>query len=201
VLTKPNLLTEATTQQVVKELVLGSRNTPRLSYCLAKSCGADDHRSAASDLIALENAFFNRPAWCEVLSFSRYGIELLKARPSSLLMSISEQENTHVKAEVAKQPEQCRRASKSMGPSRIHSSTQRMYLRGLGTRFQAVRQCALNHYYYSESVFAKKSNLKLVIAITKMKWSFAKTFWKAGHKRQVWPEWSDRVCCDGIYAF
>ncbi|OAL05155.1 hypothetical protein IQ06DRAFT_302251 [Phaeosphaeriaceae sp. SRC1lsM3a] len=191
VLTKPDLVTEAATQQVVKELVLGRRNTLRLGYCIVKNRGADDHGLAISDRIALEKAFFNKSSWREILSSGRCDTESLKVRLSSLLMSISKQEFPYVKAEVAKQLEQRRRELESMGPSRTDSSTQRICLGRLGARFQAVTQCALNGFYDSEPVFAEKPNLKLVTAITKMNESFANTFWKAGHKRYVSPEWSD----------
>lgn len=190
VLTKPDLVTEAATQQVVKELVLGRRNTLRLGYCVVKNRGADDHGLAISDRIALEKAFFNKSSWREISSSGRCGTESLKVRLSSLLMSIFKQEFPYVKAELAKQLEQRRRELESMGPPRTDSSTQRIYLGRLGARFQAVTQCALNGYYDSEPVFAEKPNLKLVTAITKMNERFANTFWKAGHKRYVSPEWS-----------
>jgi hypothetical protein len=127
----------------------------------------------------------------EIASSGRCGIGSLKTRLSDLLMNITKNEFPHVEADVAKQLEQRRRELESMGPSRADQSTQRMYLGRLGSKFQAVTQCALNGYYDSEALFLEIPSLKLITAVTKRNEQFANTFWERGHKRHTSPDWDD----------
>jgi hypothetical protein len=189
VLTKPDLVTEVASQKAIMDLVLGKGKQLRLGYCVVKNRGADDAQSSAVKRLAQEKAFFGKPEWHEIAGSGRCGIESLKTRLSDLLMNITQKEFPHVKADVAKQLKQRRRELESMGPSRAEQSAQRMYLGRLGSKFQAVTQCALNGYYDSEALFPEIPGLKLITAVTKMNERFANTFWKSGHKRHTSSNW------------
>ncbi|KAF1944725.1 hypothetical protein EJ02DRAFT_76926 [Clathrospora elynae] len=188
VLTKAGLATELATQNAIKDLVLGKRNVLRLGYYVVRSSSADDQQSTISDRSAQERAFFGKPAWHEAAASGRCSIGSLKTRLRDLFMSISKKEFPHVKADVANQLGQCRSRLSSMGPSRTEQSYQRMYLGRLGSKFQAVTQCALNGYYDSEATFREVPSLKLITAVTKMNERVANNFWKKGHKRHISPD-------------
>jgi hypothetical protein len=191
VLTKPDLVTEVVSQKAIKDLVLGKGKPLRLGYCVVKNRSADDALSTVSERLTQEKAFFGKPAWCEIVGSGRCGIGSLKIRLSDLLMNITKKEFPHVKADVAKQLEQRRSELESMGPSRTEQIAQRMYLGRIGSKFQAVTQCALNGFYDSEALFTETPSLKLITAVTKMNERFANTFWKKGHKRHTSPDWDD----------
>ncbi|KAI0616258.1 interferon-induced GTP-binding protein Mx1 [Pyrenophora tritici-repentis] len=191
VLTKPDLVTEVATQKAIKDLVLGKGKQLRLGYCVVKNRSADDAQSTVLERLAQEVAFFGKPAWREIAASGRCGVGSLKIRLRDLLMNITKREFPHVKAEAAKQLEQRRKELEDMGPSRTDQSAQMMYLGRLGSKFQAVTQCALNGYYDSESLFAETSGLKLITAATKTNERFANTFWRRGHKRHTSPHWDD----------
>jgi hypothetical protein len=180
VLTKPDLVTEVATQKAIKDLVLGKGKQLRLGYCVVKNRSADDARSTVFERLAQEVAFFGKPTWREIAASGRCGVGSLKIRLSDLLMNITKREFPHVKAEAAKQLEQRRKELEGMGPSRTDQSAQMMYLGRLGSKFQAITQCALSGYYDSESLFAETPGLKLITAVTKANERFANTFWRRG---------------------
>ncbi|KAF2022792.1 hypothetical protein EK21DRAFT_82396, partial [Setomelanomma holmii] len=66
VLTKPDLVAEVTSQEAIKDLVLGKGKQFRLGCFVVKSHSADDAQSTMSERLAQENAFFSKPAWREV---------------------------------------------------------------------------------------------------------------------------------------
>ncbi|KAF2495757.1 hypothetical protein BU16DRAFT_608235 [Lophium mytilinum] len=191
VLTKPDLVTENAMQDAVMELVLGRRNPLKLGYGIVKNRSADDQHSTKAERLAKEETFFREPRWQRIESSGRCGIGSLKTRLQDLLMSISKKEFPHVKADVGKQLRQRREELEKMGPSRTEQSSQRMYLGRLGSRFQAITQCALNGYYSSESVFTELPGLKLITNITKSNERFANDFWRKGHKRHFSVKWDD----------
>jgi GTPase SAR1 family protein len=191
VLTKPDLVTEKSTQDAIKDLVLGRRNQLRLGYCIVKNRGADDQHSTMLERLAQEKLFFKDVKWQQLETSGRCGVGSLKTRLRDLLMSISKKEFPHVKADAGKRLDQCRKELESIGPSRTEQSSQRMYLGRLGSRFQAVTQCALNGYYDSENIFTEVPSLKLITNITKGNERFANDFWKRGHKRHLSAKWDD----------
>lgn len=191
VLTKPDLVTEVATQKAIKDLVLGKGKQLRLGYCIVKNRSADDAQSTVSERLAQEAAFFGKPAWREIAASGRCGVGSLKICLRDLLLNITKRGFPHVKAQAAKQLEQRRKELEDMGPSRTDQSAQMMYLGRLGSKFQAVTQCALNGYYDSEPLFAETPGLKLITAATKTNERFANTFWRRGHKRHTSPHWDD----------
>jgi hypothetical protein len=58
VLTKPDLVNENATREIITDLVLGKRNQLRLGYCIVKNRSADDQASTAAERRALEKLFF-----------------------------------------------------------------------------------------------------------------------------------------------
>ncbi|KAF2191280.1 hypothetical protein K469DRAFT_696978 [Zopfia rhizophila CBS 207.26] len=66
-----------------------------------------------------------------------------------------------------------------------------LVLKKMGSKFQAITQCALNGYYNSKIVFTEVPSLKLITKIMKMNEKFANDFWKKGHKRHFSPNWDD----------
>ena len=191
VLTKPDLVTENATRDVIKELVLGKRNPLRLGYCVVKNRSADDQGSTMSARLAQEKEFFAKPEWKSLIGSGRCGIESLKTRLSDLLMTISKREFPNVKSDVAKRLDTCRGELDNVGPSRTEQTSQRIYLGRLAAKYQSITQCALNGHYDSEPVFNREPGLKLITAITKMNEGFANEFWRWGHKRHISPKWND----------
>ncbi|KAF2133256.1 interferon-induced GTP-binding protein Mx2 [Dothidotthia symphoricarpi CBS 119687] len=191
VLTKPDLATENATQDAIKGLVLGRQNKLRLGYCVVKNRSADDQSSTLQDRLAQEKAFFSSSTWKPVVASGRCGIASLKIRLSDLLMTISKREFPNVKSDVKRQLDRCRTELEIIGPSRMDQNSQRLYLGKLGSKFQAVTQCALNGYYDSEHVFLEDNKLKLITAITEMNEMFANEFWEKGHKRETSPSNDD----------
>lgn len=191
VLTKPDLVTEAASQAVIKDLVLGKKNKLRLGYCVVKNRSADDQHSTGAERLIQEQAFFSNTAWKQVSASGRCGVESLKTCLSDLLMNISKKEFPHVKADVLHQLDDCRGQLESIGSSRTGQTSQRLYLGKLASKFQAVTQCALNGHYDNELIFEQAPGLKLITAITKSNERFANEFWKNGHKRCLSPNSND----------
>jgi hypothetical protein len=185
VLTKPDLVTENATRDVVKELIAGKRNKLRLGYSVVKNRSADDQDSGIGERLAQETAFFNKFVWKEIANSGRCGIGSLKIRLSDLLLTITKREFPNVKLDIVRRLEQCRSELVNIGPSRTDLSSQRVYLGKLGSRFQGITQSALNGYYYGERVFEEDATLRLITNITKMNEAFANDVWKKGHKRHM----------------
>ena len=85
VLTKPDLLAENSTKQVVVDLVLGKKQDLTLGYCLVKNRNADDKTSSLEDRNRSETAFFISEPWFKLTSTGRVGITALKKRLRELL--------------------------------------------------------------------------------------------------------------------
>ncbi|KAF2183507.1 interferon-induced GTP-binding protein Mx2 [Zopfia rhizophila CBS 207.26] len=129
-------------------------------------------------ILAQEKTFFNGSTWRQVAASRRCGIRSLKNRLSDLLMNISKKEFPHIKAD-------------SIRPSHTEQTSQRIFLRKMGSKFQAITQCALNRYYDSKIIFTEVPSLKLITKITKMNEKFANDFWKKGHKQHFSANWDD----------
>lgn len=189
VLTKPDLVTEAATRQVILDLVLGKRSALKLGYYVVKNRGADDDASTFHERALAEQAFFTAPAWLSISD--RCGTLALKRKVRELLMLISKQEFPHVKADVEQRLRQCKADLEIMGQSRANPSSQRMYLGKLASRFLAVTQAALSGHYAGDGIFKEFPDLKLITKIMKLNEVFSDIFWKRGHKRHLGAKWDD----------
>ncbi|KAI1144894.1 interferon-induced GTP-binding protein Mx2 [Nemania diffusa] len=189
VLTKPDLVTEKATHDVVMDLVLGNRNPLKLGYYVVKNRGADDSTSTISDRFAAERDFFMSPPWMAIAD--RCGIPALKESLRELLMKISKQEIPIVKLEIEKRLRECRLDLEAMGPSRSSQSSQRLFLGRIASRFQAVTQSALNGHYSNDPIFDTVPNMKLVTAIMDLNETLSDVFWRRGHKRRFGTEKTD----------
>ncbi|KAF2828425.1 hypothetical protein CC86DRAFT_454231 [Ophiobolus disseminans] len=191
VLTKPDLVTENVTRDVIKDLVLDRRNKLQLGYCLVKNRSADDQSSTLADRLAQEEAFFNGREWRQVSGSGRCGTSSLKIRLKNLLLTISKREFPNVRAGIAQRLDQSRNELRNLGPARKEHAAQRQFLGQLGSEFQEITQCALNGSYNDKKVFENDRDFKLIITITKMNERFANTVWKKGHKRHISPTWNN----------
>ena len=187
VLTKPDLVLEDATRDSIKELVNGKRNKLHLGYCIIKNRGADDKNSDPAARIESEKSFFSSPKWKSLSRTKRCGIDSLKTRLSDLLTEIAKEELPNVRSDVANQLYEFRQELTGLGPARTDQASQRMFLGGLSTKFQAITRDALNGSYDGDPVFTARPELKLITAVTKMNEAFSNDFWEKGHKRQPSP--------------
>ncbi|KAF2657436.1 interferon-induced GTP-binding protein Mx2 [Lophiostoma macrostomum CBS 122681] len=185
VLTKPDLVLEDASREVVKDLVLGRGKKLRLGYFIVKNRGADDQNSTLDDRIEEEKVFFSDPKWREIALAGKCGIGALKARLSELLMDLTKKELPNVKADVVRKLEESKRSLNNIGPSRVEQAAQRMYLGNLVSSFEHVTRCALGGSYDSHLAFEQNPSLKLITNIQKMNERFANDFWEKGHKRDL----------------
>jgi GTPase SAR1 family protein len=100
VLTKPDLVTEAASQKVIEDLLLGKEKQLQLGYYVVKNRSADDEETTVSDRLAQENAFFEQLTWREIAASGRCGIEPLKNRLSELITDIWRKRLPNVKSRV-----------------------------------------------------------------------------------------------------
>lgn len=189
VLTKPDLTLEKATQQTVVDLVLGKIHPLKLGYFVVKNRNADDESSTLAERLQDEKSFFASPQWSSITS--RCGVPALKARIRQLLMDISRREMPHVRAQIDNHLNRCRTDLELMGPSRIDSNAQRLFLGKLASRFQSLTQSALNGYYLGESLFKTNPRLKLITRLVKINEAFSDTFWKKGHLQHFKSTWND----------
>lgn len=102
VLTKPDLITENATQDVLIELLMGKRNQLQLGYFVVKNRNADNRSSTITERLDQEEAFFGRSACTQPKQTQRCGIPALRANLSHLLMGLTKQEFPHVKSDLTK---------------------------------------------------------------------------------------------------
>jgi len=138
VLTKPDLLQEQATKQVVIDLVEGKRNDLQLGYCVVKNRGADDEASSLGERHAGERVFFAVDPWRGLAQTGRVGVGALRKRLQELLMDVSRREFPTVKAEINRKLAECRRTLDRLGESRSDSNAQRVYLTRLTAEFQKI---------------------------------------------------------------
>lgn len=191
VLTKPDLITENATQDVLIELIMGKRNQLQLGYFVVKNRNADDRSSTITERLDQEEAFFGRSACTQPKQTQRCGIPALRANLSHLLMGFTKREFPHVKSDLTKSLREKTEQLRGLGPSRKEVSAQRMYLTKISSRFQSITQNALNGYYDSEQIFAKNASVRLITTIINLNGNFANNFWQRGHKRHIPPSSTD----------
>ncbi len=192
VLTKPDLVTERATQDVVLELVNGQRNVLKLGYCVLKNRSADDHTSSAADRLASERAFFQAPPWSTCNSGTALGTDALRTRLRGLIFDISQRELPHVRAEIASRHRICAEQLTALGPPRSDEATQRQHLVGISVRAQDITKSALNGYYAGDDgLFQRQPGLRLITKLTQLNETFADAFWKKGHVQHFRNSWSD----------
>lgn len=184
VLTKPDLATEAATQKVVVDLVLGKRSSFKLGYYIVKNRGADDASGdwTQAKRAAAEKAFFTRQPWAKVRE--RCGVAALKDRLRNLLMAISKLEIPHVKNDVEHRLRRSKAKLEAMGPPRSDESSQRQFLGRLANRFQTVTLAALNGYYAGEPLFKDDPELRLITWTMNLHKDFSRNFGQRAHMRQ-----------------
>ena len=181
VLTKPDLVDKGG-EDLVIDLVHGTKNKLNLGYCMVRNRGQQDKALSSADRHENERLFFSTLPW-SVLDKRRVGINALQDRLRELLVDITRREFPNVKHEIDRRLSNCEQKLKTLGPARETNEQQRTFLLDLATKFQEITSHALDAYYSRSSLFNNNSSLRLATRIVNLNEAFSDNVWLKGHTR------------------
>ncbi|KGQ02957.1 Interferon-induced GTP-binding protein Mx [Beauveria bassiana D1-5] len=150
VLTKPDLVSERSAQNVICNLINGQKRPLNLGYHLVRSRGGDDDGNAFSD--EERDSMFKGEPWCH-LPVDRLGVTALRQRLQHLLGELTERAFPKLRAETREMLSQARNDLEKLGQSRQTEREQQQYLASVASDFQDIVPLALNADYSSSEVF------------------------------------------------
>ncbi|KAL2174718.1 COG4 transport protein-domain-containing protein [Thermothelomyces heterothallicus CBS 202.75] len=171
ILTKPDLVHEASAKEAVCNIVRGKRKKLTLGYYLVRGRGADE---GDSDFARREDMFKEKP-W-NTLPPERMGIRALKARLAELLGQIARREFPKLRKDIGHMLQAAEREMTALGPSRRDEHEQRRFLSGIAGRFQELVRQTLEAQYAGESAFENSTELRLVTQIVNLADAFNQEF-------------------------
>ncbi|KAL2213154.1 hypothetical protein CC79DRAFT_1338803 [Sarocladium strictum] len=171
VLTKPDLVEEASAQATVCDLVQGKKRPLSLGYYLVQNHWADSLQPAP------EKTFSNSP-WNKLPS-DRVGVPGLKEQLQILLSEISRQEFPKLVADLNRKLKECNQELEGLGPTRQKPQEQRIYLSQIAGRFQETVRAALAADYNANPIF-EQEELRLITQVINITDLFTFDFqWRA----------------------
>lgn len=186
VLTKPDLVPENATKASIIDLVQGRRRDLHLGYCVVRNRGADDTSSSLEARNAKEKEYFSSAPW-NTLPIDRLGISALRVRIQTLLVDRTKAELPKLREEISSRLRESRERLKQLGQSRSSSEEQRIFLGETVSHFTMLKYCGVDAYYSRDSVFEKKSQLRLVTRIREMNEAFSRVMHERGHETDFQP--------------
>ncbi|RDW63442.1 hypothetical protein BP6252_10987 [Coleophoma cylindrospora] len=177
VLTKPDLVFEASAKAAVCDLVQGKKRPLKLGYFLVRNCGADSGSLEPSEL----DKFFQKEPWND-LPQDQVGIPALKEQLRSLLVKITEREFPKLLRDVSDQIRECKRELDSFGPPRQDEREQRTFLSHIAGTFQDRARTALAADYSADPVF-DQDELRLITHVMNITDVFSDDFQQGAHSR------------------
>ncbi|KAJ3568228.1 hypothetical protein NPX13_g6495 [Xylaria arbuscula] len=184
VLTKPDLATESTTQQIAIDHVMGKRSDLVLGYYIVKNRGPDHADKTLEEGQADERQFFANAPWSALKYTDRAGIDCLKRRVRELLIDIIKKEFPLVKLEVSKELNSLKSQRDAMGPSRNSPAhPKQKYLNKISETFQSLVRDALGASYARHNMFSDHT-LRLMTRIVQQNELYSDTMSRSGHTRR-----------------
>ncbi|KAK8077199.1 hypothetical protein PG996_003369 [Apiospora saccharicola] len=174
VLTKPDLVKEASEKQKVCDLVLGKKRPLTLGYYVVRNRGPDETLETWRADKTLEMA-----PWSH-LPTDRVGPGALRTRLRELSEQLTRREFPKIRKQVKTELDATRQQLDSLGQSRQSEREQRLYLSDVARKFQDAVKAALNGWYSDEAVF-EKSTMRLVTHIVNLSDDFHDSFTKYSH--------------------
>ena len=169
VITKPDLVREASEKQKVCNLVLGKKDPLTLGYYVVRNRGPDDTMEKWEADATLEEA-----PWSG-LPHDRVGPVALRARLRELSEQLTRREFPKIRKQVKAELDATRQQLDSLGQSRQSEREQRLYLSDVARKFQEAVKAALNGWYSDEAVF-EKSTMRLITHIVNLSDEFHDSF-------------------------
>lgn len=171
ILTKPDLVTEASAKEAVCNIIRGKRKKLTLGYYLVRGRGADQN----DEEFARREEIFKEKPW-NTLPPERVGIKALKARLAELLGHIARLEFPKLRKDVSDMLQAAEKEMVALGPSRKDEHEQRRFLSDIAGRFQKLVRQALEAQYAGESAFEDSTDLRLVTQIVNLADEFSEEF-------------------------
>ncbi|RDW57256.1 hypothetical protein BP5796_12706 [Coleophoma crateriformis] len=177
VLTKPDLVFEASAQAAVCDLVQGKKRPLKLGYFLVRNRGADSGSLESSEL----DKFFQKGPWND-LPQDQVGIPALKEQLRSLLVKITQREFPKLFRDVSDQIREFKRELNSFGPPRQDEREQRSFLSHIAGAFQDRARAALAADYSADPVF-DQDELRLITHVVNITDVFSDDLQQGAHSR------------------
>lgn len=171
ILTKPDLVTEPSSQAAVRNIIFGKKKQLRLGYYLVRSRGAD---MDDAEYLNREDEF-KKLAWSS-LPPERRGVQALKARLAELLGHMARREFPKLRKEVSEMLHSAMRERNDLGPSRKNEQEQRQFLSSVAREFQGLVRAGLEAEYAGNSAFESSVPLRLVTQVVNLADAFNNKF-------------------------
>ncbi|KAK4231780.1 P-loop containing nucleoside triphosphate hydrolase protein [Podospora fimiseda] len=198
ILTKPDLLLEASTKATVCNIVENKKKQLKLGYYVIRSRGADQ---TDAEFEGREQMFLEDP-WRR-LPRARVGIRALKARLGELLGEMARREFPKLRKDVSDMLRKAEHMKDSLGPSRHDEKEQREYLSGIAREFQDLVRAGLEARYDNRAFgFESSAELRLITQVVNLADAFNREFDKKApvrHFEHTDPDLDDEYNRDGDY--
>lgn len=179
VLTKPDLVSERSAQNVVCNSINGKKRPLNLGYHLVRSRGGDDDAAFSDED---RDIMFKEEPWRH-LPIDRLGVAALRQRLQHLLGELTDKAFPKLRAETREMLSQARNDLEKLGHSRQTEREQQQYLISVASDFQEIVRPALNADYSSSEVF-DSDNFRLITAVMNLTDDFKADFMATAHTYQ-----------------
>lgn len=183
ILTKPDLLTEQATTQVICDVINGKRGELHLGYCAVVNRGADEASTDMASRDKKERAFFSSKPWAS-LPAHRLGTAALKVRLQQLQTDVTKTELPNVRIDINDQLNALKYEADSLGASRATEAEQRIFMGAIASEFGRLKHYGLDAYFARDPIFQVKPSLKLITRIREINELFSETLYAMGHTRE-----------------
>lgn len=169
VLTKPDLVPEASEKQKICDLVMGKKKPLTLGYYVVKNRGPNETEA---------NYKFDRtldlPPY-DSLPYDRIGPNSLRTRLRELSEQLTRREFPMIRKQVKAEQEATQKKLDGLGQSRKDDREQRIYLSAIARKFQDTVETALDGRYSDEAGF-EKNTMRLITHIVNLSDDFHDDF-------------------------
>lgn len=178
-LTKPDLIDKGTEDTII-DLVRGKKHKLKLGYCVVRNRSKREQGYHSSEMMKIEEAFFNSPPFNQ-LPRARVGINSLLILLQSLHGDVIDREFPAIKSQIQMRVTDSKRELLLMGEERTTPEEQRRFLDIIAIKFQDICRDAMDCAYHRHDITRIGTGIRLPTAVADRKEQFgSEVLWK-GH--------------------
>ncbi|KAK4680932.1 hypothetical protein QC764_103090 [Podospora pseudoanserina] len=171
ILTKPDLVPEASGKDTICSIVENKRKQLTLGYYVVRSRGADQDDSGYES----REQMFNEDPWRR-LDRGRVGVRALKTKLGELLGEMAKREFPKLRRDIGEMLSRAEKERDGLGPARGTDTEQRIFLSHIADKFQELTKASLEARYHHDPAFEASFHLKLATLMAFLAEDFSREF-------------------------
>jgi GTP-binding protein EngB required for normal cell division len=186
VITKPDRINDTDTEDIWLPMAQNKSDTYRFKYDwhVVKNRSSEELAMPISDWDENERRYFSGSVWEKRLASNQLGTSALHAKLSKVLEEKARLALPHIMAELKDKLTKCEQQLENLGPARLESSEQRIYLLDIGRQFQNIVTYGSHGLYHLNQFFSTDAT-KLRKLIRDQNDIFIRNMYGWGHTYEI----------------